>query len=414
MNIPSWNKEDTIWMLSLFGTAIGAGVLLLPINAGMGGLIPLLVILVLAYPMTFLAHRGLCRFVLGSKNPSDDITFVAETYFGKGGGFLVSLLYFCAILPILLVYSANLTTTFQEFCINQLHEDAPNRILTSFVIVTIVMLISVLGEKIVTRAMSFLVFPFIAALIIISLFLVPYWNSALFSHISMEGVNGQNLWVTLWLVLPVMVFSFNHSPIISSLACHTKKVYGEYAEQKAAQIISRSNILMIVVVMFFVFSCALCLTPQDFANAKTQNVNILTYIANHFPEAVFLAYFAPIIAFIAMSKSFLGHYLGAQEGLNGLLYKASSGTIKGKTANIITGIAIFCIAWFVAYKNPPVITIIESIGGPVLAILLFLMPVFCVYRFDVLKKFRNPIFDIFIAIMGLLAISAAIHGLINS
>ena len=48
-----WNKSDTIWMLSLFGTAIGAGVLFLPINAGMGGLIPLLAMLILAFPLTF-------------------------------------------------------------------------------------------------------------------------------------------------------------------------------------------------------------------------------------------------------------------------------------------------------------------------------------------------------------------------
>ncbi|MEC2256020.1 septum formation initiator, partial [Bacillus cereus] len=28
-----WHKQDTTWALSLFGTAIGAGVLFLPINA---------------------------------------------------------------------------------------------------------------------------------------------------------------------------------------------------------------------------------------------------------------------------------------------------------------------------------------------------------------------------------------------
>lgn len=119
MNTPKWTSHDTRWVLSLFGTAIGAGVLLLPISAGLGGLIPLLVILVLAFPMTYLAHRNLCRFVLSSSNPKDDITFVAESYFGKGGGFLITLLYFFAILPILLVYSANLTTTLLEFLINQ-------------------------------------------------------------------------------------------------------------------------------------------------------------------------------------------------------------------------------------------------------------------------------------------------------
>lgn len=50
----AWRKTDTVWMLGLYGTAIGAGVLFLPINAGMSGLIPVLLMLVLAFPMTFL------------------------------------------------------------------------------------------------------------------------------------------------------------------------------------------------------------------------------------------------------------------------------------------------------------------------------------------------------------------------
>lgn len=417
MNSCKLTGHDLRWILSLFGTAIGAGVLFLPINAGLGGLFPLLVILVLAYPMTYLAHRNLSRFVLSSSNPRDDITFVAETYFGKGGGFLITLLYFFAILPILLVYSANLTTTLIEFLINQIGMEAEYinglRLVISFFIVAGLMLVSILGEGIVTKAMSLLVFPFILMLVVISLFLIPHWNGTIFQNISFSSLGEANFWVTLWLVVPVMVFSFNHSPIISSLACFCKKEYGDQAEAKASKIISRSVMLMVVVVMFFVFSCALCLTPEDFTQAKTQNVNILTYIANRFPEAVFLAYIAPIIALVAMSKSFLGHYLGSQEGLNGVLYKISDGKIQGKIANTITGIFTFLIAWFVAYKNPSAIGIIESIGGPVLAILLFLMPVYCIYRFDLLKKFRSKGLDIFIVIIGLIAISAAIHGLLS-
>ncbi|WP_297193442.1 aromatic amino acid transport family protein [uncultured Campylobacter sp.] len=406
------NSYNMRWVLSLFGTAIGAGVLFLPINAGMGGLLPLIVILILAYPMVYLAHRGLCRFVLGSKNPSDDITFVSETYFGAGGGFAVTVLYFFAILPILLVYSANLTTTFIDFWINQLGFAEPSRLLVSFIIVTVLMLFSTLGEVLVTKVMSVLVFPFIAILLIISLMLIPYWNGALFTNVDFGTVTTSNFWLTLWLVIPVMVFAFNHSPIISSLACSCKREFKDEAEKNSSNIISKAIILMIVVVFFFVFSCALCLTPQDFANAKTQNVNILTYIANRFPESAFLAFLAPIIAIVAMSKSFLGHYLGSQEGLNGILYKASNGKIQGKKANTITAIVTFLIAWYVAYANPSVIGIIESIGGPVLAILLFLMPTYCIYKFEVLKKYKSPILDTFIVIMGLIAISAAINKLL--
>lgn len=48
-----WSKHDTTWMLGLYGTAIGAGTLFLPINAGVGGFWPLLILAVLAFPMTF-------------------------------------------------------------------------------------------------------------------------------------------------------------------------------------------------------------------------------------------------------------------------------------------------------------------------------------------------------------------------
>lgn len=425
------NKDDIIWALSLFGTAIGAGVLFLPINAGMGGLIPLLVILVLAYPMTFLAHRGLCRFVLGSNNPRDDITFVAETYFGKGGGFLITLLYFFAILPILLVYSVNLTGTLEDFFLHQLdygvsierHLSAafginiPDRLFSSFLIVAVLVLISVSGSKVVTRVMSALVFPFIAVLVFIALLFIPHWNGALFNSFSSVGIfddiKSKNFWMTLWLVIPVMVFSFNHSPIISSLACHCKEAYQDKAEQKSSQIISLGVIMMVVVVMFFVFSCAMTLSPEDFAKAKEANQNVLVYVSIKFPEATFLTFLSPIVALIAMSKSFLGHYLGSCEGLNGILFKASGGKIVGRTANTITGVFTFIVAWFVAYKNPSVLGIIESIGGPVLAILLFIMPAFCVYRFKMLQKYRNPPLDGFIVIMGFVAISAAMHGLLN-
>lgn len=54
-NTRAWRKSDTTWGLGLFGTAIGAGVLFFPIRAGYGGLIPILIMLVLAYPIAFIA-----------------------------------------------------------------------------------------------------------------------------------------------------------------------------------------------------------------------------------------------------------------------------------------------------------------------------------------------------------------------
>ncbi len=126
-----WRKTDTMWMLGLYGTAIGAGVLFLPINAGVGGMIPLIIMAILAFPMTFFAHRGMTRFVLSGKNPGEDITEVVEEHFGVGAGKLITLLYFFAIYPILLVYSVAITNTVETFMAHQLHMTPPPRAIHS-------------------------------------------------------------------------------------------------------------------------------------------------------------------------------------------------------------------------------------------------------------------------------------------
>ncbi len=84
----SWRKSDTTWTLGLFGTAIGAGVLFFPIRAGFGGLIPILLMLVLAYPIAFYCHRALARLCLSGSNPSGNITETVEEHFGKTGAWL--------------------------------------------------------------------------------------------------------------------------------------------------------------------------------------------------------------------------------------------------------------------------------------------------------------------------------------
>ena len=100
-----WNRFDTSWTISLFGTAVGAGILFLPMNAGLGGLWPLLVATLLIGPMTYFSHRGLSRMVVASPNPNPDrnITGVVRDYFGETAGRVVTVLYFLAIYPIVLI-----------------------------------------------------------------------------------------------------------------------------------------------------------------------------------------------------------------------------------------------------------------------------------------------------------------------
>lgn len=150
-----WAKQDTTWVISLFGTAVGAGILFLPINAGMGGFWPLVVMALLVGPMTYLAHRGLARFVLSSKQKDADITKVVEEHFGVGAGKLITLLYFFAIYPIVLIYGVGITNTVESFMVNQLQMAAPPRWILSIVLIMGMMSVMLAGEKLMLKVTEF-------------------------------------------------------------------------------------------------------------------------------------------------------------------------------------------------------------------------------------------------------------------
>jgi serine transporter len=403
-----WSKHDTTWMLGLYGTAIGAGTLFLPINAGVGGFWPLLILAVLAFPMTFFAHRGLTRFVLSGR--SGDITEVVEEHFGIGAGKLITLLYFFAIFPILLVYSVALTNTLSSFMEHQLHIAPPPRAILSLGLILGLMAIVRCGQGVIVKCMSVLVYPFVAALLLLGISLIPNWNGAFFATAS-EGMPMPLFFKTLWLAIPVMVFSFNHSPIISAFAVDQKQRYGEQAERKSSGILAIAHAMMVVTVMFFCFSCVLALSPADLVAAKAQNISILSYLANHFQTPV-IAYAAPLIALVAITKSFLGHYIGASEGFQGLIVKSLRGRGRSMSANWLNRItALFMIlsCWAVATFNPSILGMIETLGGPIIACLLFLMPMYAIRRVPALRQYSGQASNVFVVLIGLIALSAIIY-----
>lgn len=408
---PTWKKEDTLWVLSLYGTAIGVGTLFLPINAGLHGIWPLVVMLLLAFPMTYLPHRAFCRIILSGSSNQSDITDVVEEHFGALFGRILTALYFLSIYPVILMYSVAITNTTQSFMENQLGTHAPPRVLLSILLILGLMAIVRLGKDFTIKALSFLVYPFAISLLLLSLYLIPFWNGAIFEQTTTSDTGFIK---TLWLMIPLMVFSFNHSSIISSFAVSQKQQYGALVDIKSTTIMKYSHILMLISVMFFVFSCVFSLSTEDLLQAKQQNISILSYLANHFQKPI-IAYVAPIIAFIAIAKSFLGHYLGAKEGLSGILVKSLKHYGKSIHDKRLQGfIEIFMIitCWVVATLNPNILTMIEVLVGPVIALLLFIMPVYAIAKVPSLKQYRHLMSDVFVVLVGIVAISAIVYGVL--
>lgn len=72
----------------------------------------------------------------------------------------------------------------------------------------------------------------------------------------------------IWISIPVMVFAFSHTPIISTFAIDREEKYGEQAMNKCKKIMKVAYLIICLSVLFFVFSCLLAIPPTILKQLK--------------------------------------------------------------------------------------------------------------------------------------------------
>lgn len=408
-----WEKSDSVWTMGLYATAVGAGTLFLPITVGSNSPVILLFILLLAFPLSYYSHRALSRFVLSSSHKEGDITHVVEEHFGAKAGKLLMLVYLMAFYPIILVYSISITNAIQSFVVHQLGDAELPRGLLVLGVMLGLHLVLLAGKQIVVSAISVLALPMVAFLIGLSIYLLPQWSLSYFSESQAVDWRDPAFWKSLWLIVPVMVFSFSHAPIISSFSAAQKKRCQESADLRAKRIIKCSSMLICGSVLFFVVSCVMSLSQAEMALARTDNISVLSALANKFSNPL-IAYVGPLIAILAMSKSFLGTSMGVSEGTVSMVSGACQGlglSLRETTIARVSSVILFVVTGVITYLNPNVLEIIEKVSGPLIAVILFLLPACSIYRLPALKRYRGPS-TLFVLVIGLLAISALIYDLL--
>lgn len=393
---------DFRWVMSLFGTAVGAGILFLPIKAGVAGIYPVFFMMIIALPMVFFSHWGLAKYCFGSKG---DISDVSGKYYGEKIGFFITFLYFLAFLPACIMYGVGITNTAISFINNQLEIVEISRFGVVFVLISFLMFVMIFNEDLIIRICEILVYPLCFILLIFSLYLVKYWDFSVFS----VAPSISDFALTCFFALPILAFAFEHTPAISTFVGSMQRRYGDtLGLKKSKKALFINSLLLLFFIMFFVFSSLMCLDSSDLEIAKEQNISIVSHFANKL-NAPLIDYMAPLIAFLAIATSFFGHYFGAREGLCGLIDKGAK--LLGKTAPNHKTTAKFCDLFFYilmlifSYYNPNIIGIIDTLAGPVIVGILFLLPVIGFYSVGALKKHQNKLADAFIFIFGVVTIA---------
>ena len=127
-----WSKEETLWSFALYGTAVGAGTLFLPIQLGSAGAVVLFITALVAYPFTYWPHKALCQFSLSAKTKgSEGITGAVTHYYGKKIGNLITTLYFVAFFVVVQIYAVAITNSLTEQLAKHIPVDMTVRVLVS-------------------------------------------------------------------------------------------------------------------------------------------------------------------------------------------------------------------------------------------------------------------------------------------
>ncbi|MBX7555900.1 hypothetical protein K1Y78_50535 [Streptomyces sp. tea 10] len=73
---------------------------------------------------------------------------------------------------------------------------------------------------------------------------------------------------------------------------------------------------------------------------------------------------------------------------------------------------IFITGWIAAVATPSILSLIESLAGPVIAVILYLMSMHAIRRLPGLELYRGKISNVFVTVAGIVAVSGIVYGLL--
>lgn len=405
----SQNKpNNTVWLWTIFATAMGAGVLYLPVNAGINGIWPIITIALISIPMIYLSHKNLSKVILSGSKNTTNINEIINENFSKRFSKFFAICYFLATYPLILIYSVGLTNTINSFLTNVLGITPISRALLALIILSFFVTALSTKPRFIRKMAEMVALPLAGSLFLISVYLIPQWNLDYLYVVP----SYYDFFETLWITLPVVIFSYNFAPIVSTFALNYLKNH-ESPEQETELVLWRSTWLLFVFIMFFIISCVLTVDQDHMLIAKNQNMNILVYIGKVFDDPI-LRTVSPIIATIAMTGAFLGNFFGAKESVIGLIeqklhkYQLTSYVLdKIAISLIIIPSYIMCII------DTNILNVMSILCGPVIAVLLFIFPVYAIYNLPNLAQYKATVKDkychVFILIIGLISCSAILY-----
>lgn len=413
-----WSRHDTMWVFGIYGCAVGGGSLFWPVSLGLNGFWPMLILSLLAFPITYFPYLALARYVLaGSNREGGHASNVLDTtieFLGMGWGKFLTTTYFLTVFPGMMIYTITITNTILDFTRTQLHYNGLSRWVVAPISVAVLMLIVRYGTNTVVRAMGYIVVPFIVSMVLFGFMAAPHWNGAMLATTTNFG-GFEGLALNVWKGLPLAVFAFSFTSITSSFVVAQKRHYGERAAKKVPQIMFVATLLAVSTMLFFSWSCIFALSPAELAQVKASNLTVLSFLARKFDTPV-MAIASQLIVFTAVIKSFLAHYLATEESARAFgrtLFKLPEATLHSKRFSRLVVLMVFVVTTTSAILNLDVINLITVALVPVSVFVVYFLPLYAFQKIDALKPYRGRATNVLIGLVGIVCLISGVVTIIE-
>ena len=401
--------KEWSWILTLFGTAVGAGILYLPLQVGSTGVWALACLSFLVFPLIHYSHKAIVELLLGERDDID-YTGVTERYLGRLFGCAFTITYLFTFLAILFSYSIGMNANLGDFLLHSeiTSTNWANGHLLSFLFLSVFAILQVFGKKVVLPLMSAISFGLILLLIGISIYLIPFWNFTEYRQLPSLCDFGADV----LLILPILTFSFIFFPPIPAMVSDLRHAGSPDGMHRLNRTVLRTAAMLLFFVLFFVYSCLFALTPEEFKEAAAENLNCLT-ILSYKPEIPHLmADLSVFIGLAALITSFIGVFFAVWESARQLVDDALAllarpvpmlASIPKHRGRVDAALMIILYGglWMLTLLNPPVMDLFGQVLSPLVGIFLFILPIVLLVKIHGFKILKRPS-HVFVLLSGIL------------
>jgi serine transporter len=378
------SKSDKfIWTMSFVGTGIGAGILFLPLQAGIGGIFCFIISAVVAFFFSIISHKVYAKLAIDSEAPRD-YSMIVKRCLGRNFSIIVTVFFLILTLSYLAVYIIGLNVGVGHF-LNTC--GAPDGLEKSFYftlsIVVILILIVSANPRLIIKIMGIVTFPLIVMLTCISVYLMRHWD---ISYLLV--MPDRRAFITgFFFNIPLLIFAVMFFPPITAMVrmYRSKLKSMKNVGRESYKTLMYTQFVLLGFIIFFTISSLLASNPEALHDGLLKNLSIMNVLSNIHNEPI-LRYVGPIVGICAILTSFLGYYFGAKECIRNLIrffWELKLGSEKTSECNQLvnsskvlyaTNIFLGIFLIFVAVMNFNVEAVLGVICGPIIALILYITP----------------------------------------